>query len=134
MITLEQALRTRWQDDPTLAALLPVNYVWTNWSDVAQVPRAEITAAGEDRVWLTSRAEVAERVRVTVEVWHNSFEKLRSTINRIKELFDRASFDLGDNARILRLTYQRDDMARQGYGLWRGEITFDGLALRPIVA
>jgi len=49
MITLEQALRTRWQDDPTLAALLPVNYVWTNWSDVAQVPRAEITAAGEDR-------------------------------------------------------------------------------------
>ncbi len=134
MITLEQALRTRWQQDATLADLVPVNDVWTDWSDATQVPRAEITATGEDRVWITSHAEIAERVRVTVRVWQGSFERLRCTVNRIKELFDRASFDLGDNARVLRLTYRRDDLARQEQGLWRGEITFDGLALRPVVA
>jgi len=133
MICLEQALRNRWKENAELADLIPVGHVWTDWSDPTQLPRAEITCSGEDRIWLTSHSEIAERVRVTVFVWHGSFQDVRSTVDRIKEVFDRTSFDLGEGARVLRLTYRREDVSQQQPGLWRGEVIFDGLALRPVV-
>jgi hypothetical protein len=132
MMDLEKVLHDQWKDDSSLSALIPADHVWTEWSDPAQLPRAEIVCSGEDRLWLTSHSEIAERVRVTVLIWHTSFEKLRLIVNRIKAAYDRKSFDLGDDARILRLTYRREDISRHD-AWWQGEVIFEGLSLRPVV-
>lgn len=132
MMDLEKVLRDQWKDDSSLSALIPADHVWTEWSDPTQLPRAEIVCSGEDRLWLTSHSEIAERVRVTVLIWHTSFEKLRLIVNRIKAAYDRKSFDLGDDARILRLTYRREDISRHD-AWWQGEVIFEGLSLRPVV-
>jgi len=132
MIRLEKALHDQWKNDSDLSALIPADHVWTEWSDPTQFPRAEIICSGEDRLWITSHAEIAERVRVTVLIWHISFEKLRLIMDRIKAIYDRKSFDLGEDARILRLTYRRQDISRHDAS-WQGEIIFEGLSLRPVV-
>lgn len=133
MISLEKALYDQWTNDSDLTALLPADHVWTQWSDPAQIPRAEIICSGEDRLWITSHSEIAERVRVNVFIWHTSFETLRLIVERIKAVYDRKSFDLGDDARIVRLTYRRQDISRRDAS-WQGEIIFEGLSLRPIVS
>lgn len=133
MIRLEKVLHDQWKSDSVLSELIPPDRIWTDWSDPTQLPRGEIVCSGEDRLWLTSHAEIVERVRVTVLIWHSSFEKLRQILDRIKTIYDRQSFDLRDGARILRLTYRRENLVRRDLS-WQGEIVFDGLALRPVLS
>lgn len=132
MIHLEQALQTRWAEDASLSEWFPPQKVWTLTADSRRVPRVEILCCGEERAWLTPQAEFLERVRTTFTLWHESYGILRQAVDRVKAVFDRATFDLGDGARLIRLAYHSQDLARDARGCWKGEVSFTGLAVRPV--
>lgn len=128
---LEQALHERWAADARLAELIPPANVWTGWQTPTPLPSASLLCVGEDHLWLTPKREWAERVRITVTIWSESFDRLRKAIDRVKVVFNRASFDLGDGARVIRMTVHRTTLHREEHEVWRGEVSFNALALRP---
>lgn len=131
-MTLEQAILQRWGQDEQLAQLLPVAHVWTGWQNPDRLPGARIQWVSEEQAWLTAGRQQAERVVLKISVWCETLEQLRQVSERLKRVFHRCSLDLGEGARVIRLTCRRTRFERENHDVWRGEIDCDALTLRPV--
>lgn len=129
---LEEMLHQQWLTDETLSALLPGERVTTGWSQAStRLPRAVVNCRRRRRAWLDSTYRQADRVWVDVRIWSTAHPELLTLLERVAALFDGRSFELGDDARVLRMTRVGERVVRQPDGLWRGELVLSALVVRP---
>jgi len=133
MLRLEHALYTRWSEDATLVGLIPPQNVWTGCQTPPRLPGACLRCLAEERAWLTAKPEWADRVHIQVKLWAESFDHLRKVLDAVRRVYHGVSLDLGDGARVARVTYRRMTIEDPDHNVWRGTVEFDALTLRPVV-
>lgn len=118
-MNLEQAIHERWAASDALNALLPAENLKTGRSFGDGMPYATLARVENRTILRTSAGDALDEVRLRVNVWHDEYDAGRAVAEEVKAAFDRGSFALSGNDRVVQMLRTNDFASQQEDGAWR---------------
>ncbi len=118
-MNLEQAIHERWAASDTLNALLPAENLKTGRSFGDAVPYATIARMENRTILRTSAGDALDEVRLRVNEWHDEYDAGRAVAEEVKAAFDRGSFALSGDDRVVQMLRTNDFASQHDDGAWQ---------------
>jgi len=123
-VSLEQALHERWSQSPALAALLPAERVATGRTVGVGRPYATLARLRSRATFHTNTGDSLDEVTLRIDVWHDSYDAGLAILEQIQAAFDRSSFSLAGNRRVVQMRRSGDTITAHDDGVWQLSIAF----------
>jgi len=118
-LNLEQAIHERWAASDGLNALLPAENLKTGRSLGDAMPYATIARLKNRTLFRTSAGDALDEVTLRVNVWHDEYDAGRAVAEEVKAAFDRGSFALSGDDRVVQMLRTNDFASQHDDGAWQ---------------
>ena len=115
----EQAIHTRWAEDPALAAALSPDRVHTGLSPADDLPYATLARRAFRPRVRTNAGDAVCEARLQLDVWHDDAEAGAAVIEQALRTLNRAALPLDDGRQSARLTCGDRSAVEHDDGVWQ---------------
>jgi Protein of unknown function (DUF3168) len=121
---LEQAIHQRWAASETLESLLPAERLKTGLSPGDPMPYATLTRQGNRTTLHSNAGDAVDETTLRIDVFSDNFDAGQAIAEQVKAAFDRSSFALSGDDRVVQMRRTNDWAAQAADRVWQFAIQF----------
>ncbi len=130
-MSLEEAIHQRWAADAKLQEWLPAERLFTGRVSHGRIPYGTLWRLGSRPLWRTAAGDLLEEVQLALRVWHEQYDRLRATVEQLRRLLDRASFELEEGGRVTVLLLDGQRWRQEPEGHWLADLSLTAQVYWP---